>query len=151
MALATLTGAGDTTFNGYLWVKAPGWISVASNAFLVFGCGAFVLLGQKLGPRALWYQVITIGLMLNFAGPMGWTHYLIFPMLLLPGVLNGLNHRGGMLAIVVFALPFQLQLFTRLTDRELPELTSSIWGVFWQILALSALIVLALRTPKGQD
>ncbi len=146
MLWAATTDGGLLDFDGFAWVPAPAWVGTMAHAVLLGGVGVSLWVTRGLGDNALWFQVILIALVSGFAGPMGWTHYLMLPLLVAPGVIGVLGLRPGLITLVIFSLPFQYNVFVRLTARDLPDFTSSLWGMVWQMAAIGGLWLLARRS-----
>lgn len=93
----------------------PVWVTWATRALLL---GGFVLVYRCTGsadlrPR-IWARLSLVALLVLLTSPLGWLHYMILPLVLLPGVLERSDRRWGIALIagvvVGYALPLYLQL-----------------------------------------
>lgn len=138
---AVTTGAGIPEFIGYTWVPAPAWIDPVVKAGLLGTVLWVMFLTRNDRPQhRLWFQLQLVAMMSFLFGPLSWTHYLIFPMLLLPGITHILPSPRGWIALVAIALAFSTALMMPLLSLEGRELIPAFWGFFWCLIWVAILL-----------
>ena len=148
LAWAWATGLGQAGFAGFEWIVAPVWVSPLSRLIMLAGVGVGLWACQKLESHRVWAQTLIIALWPSFGGPMGWTHYLLLPLLLLPGLMAVLPIGKALVIILVLAAPFSVPVFSVLTALDMPELLPTLWGMGWQIIAIIGLSMLVLNSKN---
>jgi alpha-1,2-mannosyltransferase len=102
------TGTGDLSARPHM-VDGVAWIGWATRAFLVFAIAALWWGTRNLALRLrLWTRLMALALLTTLATPLGWVHYLILPLILLPGLIEVLPRRAALATLVLIALPLSL-------------------------------------------
>lgn len=145
LAEAVSGGAPDIPLSHRV-VAQPGWIATAVPGLLAAMVLA-ALAGTRRLPRA--DRFLALALLLSIAGqltaPLGWAHYALLPILLLPTIAARLPPRGAIRTVAVFGLLFSRALFD-LAFEAVPDparLTTALGT-----LTLFALFVFVLATGR---
>ncbi|MAM63914.1 glycosyltransferase family 87 protein [Maritimibacter sp. UBA3975] len=101
-------GTGDLSARPHM-VGGEDWISWTVRGFLAAGVVALWWGTRNLALRLrLWTRLMGLALLTTLASPLGWVHYLILPLILLPGLIEVLLRRAALGAILFIALPLSL-------------------------------------------
>ena len=123
----------------------PGWLtaglSLAGVAIL-----AAVLLALKDQPAALrrGIGVFATALILALFGPLGWLHYYLLPLFLVPGLFGLLGRRTAMLLALAVAIPSFRLAFAGIGSLPWP-VASYLWASLAAWLAVLAALYLRAR------
>lgn len=150
LALASTLGfvAADPTQPLIVFPAPPRWAGeVASLCLLATIAGALALLRGRRGERARLQLALVLAIAVPLFGPLGWAHYYIVPLLLMPGFLAGLP-RGRALASAIGLLAVSFTPAIRFLDL-LPWPTANfVWAACLVWLALLAQVLWQMRTPR---
>ncbi|WP_138423872.1 glycosyltransferase family 87 protein [Maritimibacter alexandrii] len=113
-----LTGEGDLTVRPHM-VPETAWIAWLTRGFLIAATAALWWGTRNLALRLrLWTRLMGLVLITLLANPLGWVHYLILPLILLPGLIEVLPRRIAILGIALIALPLSLPVFIYFGDTR---------------------------------
>ncbi|MBM7066502.1 glycosyltransferase family 87 protein [Actibacterium sp. 188UL27-1] len=116
------------------WTRA-----VAYLVFLI--CLVPLFLTTRHLPDPLWPRLFGVSLLIALCGPLGWFHYLLVPLILLPGIVT-VAHRY-MAAVIILAtfVVFSFALFDFVViDRGL-ALSMGLVGTIWLVAVFVALLI----------
>ena len=109
MSLGAAIGLGpafDTQSHLVILSPVPGWLSIGLALTALALTTAFLMaLKDKPGPERRATGLFALWLILTLFGPLGWQHYYLLPLLLLPGLIARLTPRAGLLLGLAIALP----------------------------------------------
>lgn len=128
----------------------PIWVTWATRLLLVFGVVliAFQTRIEDLRCR-IWARLLLVAILLLLTSPLGWLHYMILPLVLLPGLIELARAPLVATLIAVTGIGYSLPLYLRLTDHAETFLLQSFLYttisllIFWTVVA-------ALRPLRGE-
>ncbi|MZR12327.1 DUF2029 domain-containing protein [Maritimibacter sp. DP07] len=130
-------------------VMEPAWITWTVRGFLVAATLATWWLTRGLSDRPrIWTRLLAMLLITLLANPLGWVHYLILPIAMMPGLFELIDRRAATLATAAFVLPLSLPVFMAVADVPYG---SSIQLGLYLAACLALLGVLAARARHGPD
>lgn len=138
----------DAAATQHIYTTVPGWIGPAiSLAALAVIAGFGRALARMHGPARRSTALFALSIVLALFGPLGWLHYYVLPMLLLPGLLGLLPRRAALLLIAVVGLPSLAMVFGQIGVLPWP-----VANYTWFMCAawLSVLVALFLSARRGQ-
>jgi hypothetical protein len=104
-----VTGGGLLELSAAQMVREPAWITLVLRAFLVAGVFATWWTTRRIaGQRRIWARFFALTLVTLLASPLGWVHYLILPIALLPGLFEVMDRRAATLAVGLLFAPLSL-------------------------------------------
>jgi len=109
MSLGAALGLGpafDTQSHFAILAPIPFWLSTGITLTAIALTTAFLIaLRDRPGPERRATGLFALWLILALFGPLGWQHYYLLPLLLLPGLIARLSPRAGLLLGLAIALP----------------------------------------------
>lgn len=139
----------DPEATQFVFTAVPRWLSptIAITALLItiaFGQVLYRLPGDAR--RAI--SLFAFSIILALFGPLGWLHYYVLPMLLLPGLLGILPRRTAITLIALVGVPSLTPVFAQIGALPWPVahytwLMCTVW-----LIVLAALFAAASRMPK---
>ncbi|WP_413874188.1 glycosyltransferase family 87 protein [Albidovulum sp.] len=96
----------DPAATQHIYTTVPGWLSPAIS---LVALGLVAAFGRALAPlpgglrRGIGFLALSI--VVALMGPLGWLHYYLVPMLLLPGLLGLLPFRAAVALMALVAVP----------------------------------------------
>ncbi|MFZ1727659.1 MAG: hypothetical protein WAU13_13495, partial [Albidovulum sp.] len=129
----------------YIIRTLPGWfpplLGLAGAALIL----AFGLALRNLeGPLRRGFGLLTLAIIIPLFGPLGWLHYYVLPMLLLPGIIAVIPRHRSLILFAALALPSLTVVFAEIGRLPWPS-ADYVWlmSVLW--LAVLAVLLTALR------
>ena len=121
-----------------IWAE-PAWITITMRLILIALLGAAVVLARRLAPREQ-VRLLTPSLLIIVAvtGPLGWTHYYLGVIFLLPGLIGVFRGPAGPVLFLVFALLFNKSVSLALHQIESPFYIPMLVGVATVLALLGA-------------
>lgn len=148
--LALARGEAEPVSDWIAILPAAAWVKPVSLVLLGAGLWAIWRLGNRLDRAAAlaWLPPLVV-LLTTVTGPIGWTHYALFPLLLLPAAATLGPGRAGWAIVAALFVLFSHDLNLWLMARPLPPHWGA-WTAFAGSLGLAAIFVsLALAQARG--
>ena len=115
------------------------------------GLGLLALFyGMQRKRIALWAQIAALICLTVLAGPIGWAHYLLVVVMLLPAVFGALPIRAALLITGVTLAGFSLQLFDQLSAPGQKVIWIALLGVAWVFSLLLVMLFARTRHDHAQ-
>ena len=135
-----LAPAVDPAATQHIYTAIPAWLSPAISLaalalILAFGRVLRALPGEQRRGIGL----LALAIVLALFGPLGWLHYYVLPMLLLPGLLGLLPMRPASMLVALVAIPSLALIFGQISLLPWP-----IANYTWLMCAAWAAILAAL-------
>ncbi len=150
LALGSATGLMppvDTTLTQYVYTPVPAWLSPAISALAVGLIAAFWLALRPLpGRLRRGIGLLALSIVLALTGPLGWLHYYLMPMLLLPGLLGLLPVRAAIPLLALVGVPSLTVLLPQIARLPWP-IADYTWAMCAAWLAVLASLYVAARRP----
>ncbi|MCB2094518.1 MAG: DUF2029 domain-containing protein [Rhodobacteraceae bacterium] len=128
----------------------PGWFAplpgLAGAALMI----AFGLALRDLqGPLRRGFGLLALSIIVPLFGPLGWLHYYVLPMLLLPGIIAVVPLRRSLILFAALGLPSLTVVFAEIGRLPWPS-ADYVWlmSALWLAL-LAALLTGLRRLPAG--
>ena len=137
----------DPAVTQHVYTSVPAWLSPAISVLAVGLIAAFW--------RALWplpgrlrrgLGLLALSIVLALTGPLGWLHYYLMPMLLLPGLLGLLPARAAIPLLALVGLPSLTVLLPQIARLPWP-IADYTWAMCAAWLAVLAGLHVAARRP----
>lgn len=144
----------DPTATQHVFTSVPGWISPVITLAALTLIAAFARrLAPLDGPVRQAAGLLALSIILALFGPLGWQHYYVVPMLLLPGIL-GLLPRGAAIAVLALVgIPSLSLVFAEIGVLPWPVATYT-WimcAIWLAVLAVIAVAIRRLRRPPARQ
>ncbi|SPF75185.1 hypothetical protein ALP8811_00170 [Aliiroseovarius pelagivivens] len=129
----------------------PAWVTWATRALLLGGLVVIYVCTRSADPRfRIWSRLSLVALLLLLTSPLGWLHYMILPLMLLPGVLERSNCGWGAILIAGAAIGYALPLYLQLVEFAQTFLLQSF--LYTAIsLAIFATVLFGASQPERQN
>lgn len=128
------------------------WVTWVVRATLVAGLVAIWAATRSLSePPRLWLRLLAMVLLTTVTGPLGWVHYMLLPMLMLPALAEILPRRVAMIAILFTAAVFSDHVLTWLLGGPKGDVTLIFLSLGTALALFIGLLVRGrqLSAPKG--
>lgn len=125
------------------FVSIPEWINVVVKLMLIVGLLlTYFSTRHQDFRRRIWQRLVLVSLLILFTSPLGWIHYMIVPMMLIPGLLE-YSHRRWVPAIVgILIIGYSMPIYLML-DQVVLAFLPQIW-LHFGLAALYFVVVLIL-------
>lgn len=135
--------------NEYIFPK-PAWISATSTLCLL---GAIAVLWRVtrriVAPRRTGLHVLGLALIVPIFAPLGWAHYYLLALYVMPGVLVLMPRRGAIALLVILCVTLSVPFQSLFFDLALPVYPQILIMVPIFIGVLFALLVAATAWKSG--
>lgn len=119
------------------------WISITTYALLVLGSAVILYSSRRLARgTALVVRLLAIWSLLAVCGPLGWAHYALGPVLLLPALFSVFEPRRAMIVIVAVVAGLSLPT-SWIVIWLLPGVSLSAVAAILSMLTLAAVLAFA--------
>ncbi len=135
----------DPQSTQYLFPQVPGWLSPATALVGLALTAAFLrTLAAAAGPVRRGIGLLALSLLVALFGPLGWLHYYVVPLLLLPGLLAFLPQRTALWLVALVGIPSITPLIGLIGVLPWP-IANYVWFMCLAWGAVLAAIFVALR------
>ncbi|WP_224501980.1 glycosyltransferase family 87 protein [Celeribacter litoreus] len=125
-------------------LDSPAWTAIAPK--IILGLVLISVASRQKTPLPL--ALLTVALATALFGPLGWAHYFILPLVLLPALFLRFSNIEAGLWIIAYLITFSYSSYQHLSDFERP-LTATTWVP--TLVALGLLIRLVLRSFSSSE
>lgn len=130
-------------------VDEPAWITWVVRAGLVAGTIAIWATTRDITTRLrIWARLFALLILTLLANPLGWVHYLILPLVMLPGLYEIMPRRGATYTLVGTGFLLSMPVFTILRDKVVADFTQVLIYAGVSI-ALLILVLIRARTEAN--
>ncbi|SEW29861.1 Protein of unknown function [Aliiroseovarius sediminilitoris] len=131
-----------------LWPE-PKWILWSVRATFLSGLIVCFFVSRNLeAHKRVWARLLTTSLVLLFTSPLGWLHYLILPMMLLPGILEFSSRRLGILTIAAVAVGYSLPLYFVLSEQSTTFVLQVFLHFILAVLLFTSILIVCVRQSQ---
>lgn len=90
----------------------PAWIGWVVSLFLIAGLVLSWWATRDVAPRLrIWSRFLAVSMVTLIANPLGWVHYLILPLAMLPGLFDCLPRRTAIIAVAAIGGVLSMPVF----------------------------------------
>lgn len=105
----------DTTSSIVVLSPIPGWLQAGISLTGMIAIAALlVMLRNQPGPLRRLVGLMAVSIILALFGPLGWLHYYLLPLLLLPGIFGLMSRRAATLCTLGIAVVSLRPLFSQI-------------------------------------